>query len=169
MPTRLEIFGAKVHEVLDDPSVDAEFFRISIPKHGPSRRVCWLPVGGPLAPPKKAGGTHLPTTPGDAGGTRRVDCAMRRELVEVHVYAETRENVEILFENLLAAISDQLQNVEWGQYQWPDEEEGNAGLKVRGSRVIFQITVQFPVSEEKAPLKIVTAEEHECSILPYDA
>jgi len=162
MATRLEKFAAEVHDVLNDASVQQEVFQISVPKHAQRRRVCWVPTGGPLAPPKRSGGTHLPTTPGAADGIRRRDCALRQETVEVHVYAESRETVEVLFENLLAAIADIQQDIDWGRYVWPTEEAQNAGLLVRGSKIIFTFTLPFPVSEELAELTIVSAQEHTC-------
>jgi hypothetical protein len=80
----------------------------------------------------------------------------------VHVYAESRENVETLFENLLAALAAVLPRVEWGRYTWPTEEPANAGLLVRGSKIVFTFTVWFPVSEEQADLTVVTGEGHTC-------
>jgi hypothetical protein len=157
MSTRLQRIAEAVHEELADRTVAMVVGREEAETHNGRRRVMWIPGQGKLVPSQRAGGTLL------ADGTRVVCVWNREEQLSVFIIAERVDTTEVLFENLLAALSEVIpeSSMKNPGYRWVTQEKGQAGATLRSQLIEFTFTVVLPVRNELQQLTTITEESVE--------
>lgn len=152
MPTRLSKLVAAVKAILiagsGDGGVDVPHLEdaISLTRHNERRRVVWLSDGGRLSGSKRSSGGL-----GD-NGRRLTMAATRGENVWVYVYAETRAVAEQLLDNVIVAIGQHLETVEWQDYSWRSQEDGEAANIQRSECARLRFVLPLPVPDYITPL-----------------
>lgn len=154
--SRFLSFVDAVEAKLNDPTVkfvDGHPARTG--QHGQRRRVHWYLVGGTVEPTEQAGGR----TPTEGGTTREPSVHSRHEDIDVVVFAESVDNVDTLFDNLIVAIDRTAPNsgVEFSSYEFDYDQYSKRVPTIR-----FTITTKLPVVDEISPLTEITDEEHTC-------
>ena len=94
--------------------------------------------------------------PGNVGGKlasalseRQRQIFTLQETFDCHVEAETEENAQNLFANVLAAIWTELgPDFQPGGYRWVTEDEGTADYAIRNPQIVFRGHFMLPVTSE---------------------
>jgi hypothetical protein len=162
VPSRFELFSERVHAQLNDPTVVRLVGRKNLAAHEQARRIVWIHAPSTVDRPSQAGGKVVGSS---TTGTRQQAVWMRLENAEVHVFAETEELVDQLFDNVLAAIDLAIPRVRLDGYVWVTEQEGQAGLTLWQPAIMFRCAFRLPVMDERKQLAPITAQEHECSLI----
>jgi hypothetical protein len=132
---------------LNDPSVKVLSGRREVDSTKNAPRVVCIPMGGPIEAPDKPGGELLPN------GQRAKRIAIRKLKVEVECWGKDQETAEALYFNALNAWRKMTHaSVEFGEEQWPSQEEGSDGRDKAGEIIKFTIIVTLPIFSGQIPL-----------------
>lgn len=160
-------FAASIEAELNDPSV-AFIVAGNLKNEGLNhqrRRVHCYRLGGTIEAPERAGGTVVETHPleadaniFDAGKSRVPTVWNRREHIELRIFAESEETLDVLLDNIITAIDRSAPNggIEWEEYTWIENEIGQ-----RQPMIPLRLWAMFPVAEEIKKLTILAAEDFE--------
>lgn len=126
-------------------------------QHGQRRRVHWYTVGGIVEPTAQAGGREI-----DAGTQRSPSVHQRTESIEVLVFAENLTTLDVLFDNIIVAISQVAPagQAQFGDYSYGGDEQ----YAQRIPYIALQVQLRMPVQDAVRPLTPITDEELTCQI-----
>jgi hypothetical protein len=162
--TRLGGLAARVHDELDDSTVEEHHGRTSFAENKGDRRIHWLELTGLLGAPTQAGGRREAET----DTARKPACKTRTPDIECHIFAETPEHLERLFENAVAAIY-KVTRFTSGRYRIPTQEDVSlAGLTNNTEWLILTFSVSWPVLEEIQPLRTVVSTLQSSGVIQAD-
>ena len=150
----------RVHDQLDDPSVLKVIGNIKKSQHGPRRRIHWYEMGGSIIKSERSSGKE------SSSNQREVSEWWRTVAVECSMFAETPDNLELLLDNLIVAISkgmDKGNMIEWGGYQVTDEH-----VNQRGSHYVLSWSCKLPVYREQSDLVTIASVSTTCDITGTD-
>lgn len=145
MTTRLNRLVTACQDLLDAGGCkvahrqDAE----ALTEHNVRRRVVWLSDRGDVSEASRTGGF-------DRDGRRITCCALRAAEVRVFVYAETLELTEQLLDNVIASISQVLENVDFKEYALATQEDDSkkVGHVNRVQCAMLRFVLPLPVPDE---------------------
>jgi len=151
---RLETFGADVEATLADPTVTFRYHADAMNEHDKLRRVVWIGTGGVVdeARPGRAGQVKV----GQVSGT--VAPYDRAENVEIHVYADTDDNLETLVENLIIALNMTLARCR-PTYAWVNQTPAATGRALRSKKCVLKFVLHMPIREELSALTAITGDQ----------
>jgi hypothetical protein len=161
MPTTIALAVDRIQTDLDDESVEFFVGRKFLKRHEQPRRIVWVPVQSPIEPPQGGGGELTPD-----GKSRLVICCTRVDVAEALIFDTELECVDELFDELLAAFYRTEANpITPGPWEWVTEMESKAGETIRCNVIRCRFQFRKRVPEEKADLKLITAQEHTCNLV----
>ena len=150
--SRLEDLSDAVHTLLDDSTVEQVVGRRKDGRHGKRRRIHWYSAGGIVQKNSRSGGTV-------DGVEKSVVVWERLERVSCLVFAENVDTLDVLLDNLIAAIDNTAPNGSaiFDGYTWDYDE---VAQRIPSSELQFEI--KWPVRDEQKALTVITAEENTC-------
>lgn len=174
----------KIFDALADPSVKFVFGRLAAQNHQSGRRVCFIPVGGPIAEAgqpggKKVAGSAGPIEPGPEASltqpnvdTRQFECVRRQPRVMVICIAGDKkeepsaiDEVEELLEAVISATFRMFaHDVVYELERWITQEEERASYGVTGQAVMLTIGFNLPVIYETRKLVRLTGQQETCKL-----
>lgn len=152
--SRLSDFADSVHVALNDATVEKVIGQKNGNRHGKRRRLHWYRISGQIVPARQTGGT-------EENGNRSPTELTRLETVQCNVFAETEDTLDVLIDNVIAAIQGDAPggSVQWGDYTWAHDEYAK-----RGVMVPLTFEIRLPVLSEQKALVTITDEDLTCEI-----
>lgn len=140
---RIDKFAADVHAKLNDPTVVYVRGRNGLQAHDVLRRAVWIVDGGSVgeATPGRAGRKDTSSTTGTVAPYDR------RDNVQIHLFADTDDNLETLFENMIVALNRTNSRCR-PTYRFTTEEPGGAGRALRAEKCVLTFPLAMPMIEE---------------------
>ncbi len=151
MASRLDTLIAVFWEGLNDPAVFRKRGRRALAERSPLPRITFVNMGGPIVPPDMVGEGKLVNLEGQESRDRIVRVRSTQLLMVIH--GQDEEQAEQLLHNCIATwerIADGA--IDFGEEQWPEQDEGQDSVERRGSVVLLPMTVQIPVYKTPKPL-----------------
>lgn len=160
MATRLDRISDRVHAALADATVLKQVGRKNLRVETQQRRVVWVRMPSTVEAPARAGGTKVldPST----GEQKRIRVVYDRwETLQLHCFAEDDTQAELLHDGMLAALHQVLgPDCLPGIYEWETERDGNAGHGLRGPKIVQNLIIKMPVSDESKGLRRIDQFTH---------
>jgi hypothetical protein len=158
--SRFSDFADAVHVTLDDATVQKLVGDSHKGSNRQQRRVQWYRTGGEMtADTGQAGGRET------TGSTVREPAVWTRlEDITCHIFAESEDTLDDLFDNVIVAIDNTARafSVQLGEYSW--EHPGKGEFATRNPMVELIMSLKLPVSDEQKTLVTITDEDLTCEI-----
>lgn len=153
--SRFSDFVDKIENELNDSSV--KFVKSSPDRagqHGPRRRIHFYLSGGDIEKTSQAGGRIV-----DGYQVRAPVVYERLERIEIVVFAENQDTLDVLIDNLINAIDHSSPNggVLFSSYEY-DYDQYSKRIPI----IRMVVEVKLPVTDEQKDLVIITDESHIC-------
>lgn len=158
--TRLGNAVVAIRETLADDTVAHLVGEKHLGAHQQARCVVWAIRPSRITRPERTTGGAFAS---GAEAERTTATRVRLEFVQAYLYAEDSTAVELLLDNLLAAIDNTFgSEAEPDEYEWITQQPGSAGHMNRGELIRLDVTFRWLVLKEISPLAIMTSLEHGC-------
>lgn len=158
--SRFSTFVDAVHVTLDDATVEKLIGDSFKGANRQRRRVHWYRTGGGMtAETHQAGGRET------TSGTKREPAVWTRlEDITCHIFAESEDTLDDLFDNVIVAIDNTARafSVELGEYTWTLPGKGE--FASRNPMVELTMSLKLPVVDEQKALVTITDEDLTCEI-----
>jgi hypothetical protein len=165
--TRLGQAVVRIRAQLNDATVVHRVGELWLRSWGEQRRIVWVVRPSRIERPFRTLGGGFAS---GAEAERTTPARVRHELVQAYIQAEDQATVELLLDNVLAALDNTYSNLaEPGSYEWETqqrpgstEDEGGAGHTLWAERIRLDVVFEWLVLKEISPLAIMTSLEHGC-------
>lgn len=157
--SRFSTFVDAVHVTLADATVQKLIGDSHKGSNRQRRRVQWYRTGGECVTSPQAGGRET-----ESGTIREPAVWTRLEEITCHIFAESEDTLDDLFDNVIVAIDNTARafSVQLGEYAWSYPGKGEFATRV--PMVELNMSLKLPVSDEQKTLVTITAEDLTCDI-----
>jgi len=168
---KLRTAAEAIHAALRDNRIGYSFGRRSAGKHAKAPFIKFVPIGGPIGPPKRTAGKTLAGAAGmiEGGATaslnqpnvdqRVVESVLREPRMMAVLISEGAkeeadgiDDAEDFLERFVNAAFEAYGHEVTMTERWIVQDEEAAGLGVAGEAIAVMLDFKFPVIREKRPL-----------------
>ena len=157
MPSRFNQIVDEVHADAALAGIGYATGRLAEKENADYPRIVWIPVGGPITPTDNVGGRLA-----NAGADRIKQLRTVELNCEIHIWGQDVEQAENMLHALVASSYRLLAgSVMFGSHSWETQTQTGADYSARGQKIVMDLTLKIPITDNAQALTTITSETHE--------